>query len=278
MAEKKTAAKKAPAQKVSAIKEAEVNFRPHQSTAEEYQPTGFHYAMVSSPKEGRKQCHTWIKCRDFLQDALRNALTGRADQIYSFKYDPKVDPKVDFRRTRVVVKRIPHPDNDAKRQEFTEMMKSGLDLVNHFEDYAGWTPKSKLYRVKGDDKQYSFLFLGPGEWTQSAVGISMYTLLIRLGFFKISFKGEEDLKKKFEEIMSKHSSNDIGYLRTTYKHFYKVLDNYDLVKFQQDGKKKILFEDDNINGFHHHSGIVSLCQFRTPNRELNEKFKKILGS
>lgn len=258
------------------ILEAEVNFREHTNTVEGCQPTGFHFALVSDPKDGRKQCHTWIKCRDFLQDATRNALTGRADQIYSFRYDPKKDPKIDFRRTRVVVKKLPHPANDAQRADFTEMMQSGLAMIKHFETYAKWTPKTKLYKVRGDLKQYSFLFLGPGEWTQSSFGISMYTFLIRLGYLKIKFKTSEDLTKQFEKLSENPTNRDMNYLKTAHKHFYTLLDHHDKLKYKQPGQDKILFHDNGIADFHNRSGIVNICRCNTPDNKLNAELKKLL--
>lgn len=258
------------------ILEAEVNFRPHTHTSEEYQPTGFHFSLVSSPKEGRKQCHTWIKCRDFLQDATRNALTGRKDSIYGFSYDPEKDPEIDFRRTRIVVKKQPHPRDDKGRENFLQMMKSALDIVNHFESYAKWKPKTKLYKVKNDKEQFSFLFLGPGDWVSSSVGISMYTFLIRLGYFMITFKNRKELEQKFKEMATNTSTKDLQYLAIVHRYLYKIIDNYDLLKYKQ-GDKKILFGEHNIHDFHSRSGIVSVCQCNTPNSEINKKFKEILG-
>ena len=91
---------KEPTPKPAADVEKAIKFSPYQTLhyAEEYQVTGFHYAFMST--DG-KMCHHWIKCRDFLQDALRNQLTGRSDAIYSFAYKPGKDPEVDTKTTRM---------------------------------------------------------------------------------------------------------------------------------------------------------------------------------
>jgi len=258
---------------------AKFSLYPTKSYAEEYQITGFHYAFMST--DG-KMCHHWIKCRDFLQDALRNQLTGRADQIYSFHYQPGKDPKVDTKTTRMLVKRIPAPANDKAAAEFDSMMKSALMLVNHYERAHKFTPRSTLVKAKHDGKdQYVYLFRGPGIWSQGAVMIAIYTFLIRLGHFKPTFKDEASLMKEYDRIMKDGSnSNDTRYLKTVHKNLHLALEHRDKHLFKKPGWKtgdKVLFHDSPMSGFHHHSGIVSLSMFNTPEKGLNETFRKIFA-
>lgn len=257
------------------IKEVKVEFYPDKPMSEEYQMTGFHYAFLSSPKDGSKMCHAWIKCRDFLQDAVRNHYTGRNDSIYSFTYNPKTDPKLDLAKTRMLVKRIPHPNTDALRKEFDKMMKCALQLINHYEKAAGIKPMSKLLKVD-DDKMYSYLFVGAGEWTQSSILISLYTFLIRIGHKKIEFKDEKELVAAYGELIDPKNkqTNDTRYLAATYKHFHAVLDNRKKLMFKQGDK--ILFGNNPMDSFHHNSGIVRLCQFGTSEKSVNDEFRKIL--
>lgn len=260
------------------MKKTKITFQAHKNTSEEMQPTGFHYSFVSAPASGRAQCHTWIKCRDFLQDAVRNKLTGRNDSIYSFTYDPSKDPAIDLTRMRMLVKRLPAPRSAKEENEFEEMMKAGLKLVNHFENYAKLKPKSFLMRVENDDAKNKqvYVFCGPGAWVKSPVMITLYTFLIRLGYFKLEFTDEKSLDEALEKLANgPNQSNDTRYLKVVKPHLYKVLDHLDLHSFKQG--KEIMYADTAINNFHHHSGVVSLCQFRTPNKELNEKFKEIVG-
>lgn len=257
------------------VEEVKVEFYPDKKMAEEYQVTGFHYAFLSSPKDGNKMCHAWIKCRDFLQDAVRNHYTGRNDSIYSFTYNPKKDPKLDLTKTRMLVKRVPHPNTDALRKEFDEMMKCSLRLINHYEKAADIKLMSKLMKVN-DDKMYSCLFVGSGEWTRSSVLISLYTFLIRLGHKKIKFKDEEELVTAYKELLNPKNkqTNDTRYLATTYKHFHKVLEHRKELMFKQESE--ILFGNNPMDRFHHNSGIVRLCQFGTSEKSVNDKFREIL--
>lgn len=275
-------AKKAPVIEKPAISKApdgpvKVQMYSNKHYAEEYQVTGFHYAFVSSPKDGNRMCHWWVKCRDFLQDALRNQLTGRNDQIYGFAYRPKDDPPVDTETTRIMVKRIPKPASETLRKEFDEMMISGLKLINFYEKKYSFKPLSTITRVDHDD--YPYLFVGPGVWSQGSVMISIYTFLIRLGYFKPAFTDEKSLMAAYDKIIGNgQQTNDTRYLRTVYKNLDPALVNIEKHLFVQKGKTKILFHDSNMSSFHHHSGIVSLSQFNTPESALNNEFKKIFSA
>jgi hypothetical protein len=252
---------------------------PTKNYCEEYQVTGFHYAFMSTDN---KMCHHWIKCRDFLQDALRNQLTGRSDQIYSFHYQPGKDPKVGTNTTRMLVKRVPAPANKAAEQEFDGMMKSALTLVNHYERAHKFAPRSTLIKAKHDGKdQYVYLFKGPGIWSQGAVMIAIYTFLIRLGHFMPVFKDEASLLKEYDRIMKDpKASNDTRYLKTVHKNLHPALKHRHKHLFKGPGWKsgdKVLFHDSAMSSFHHHSGIVSLSQFNTPEKGLNDTFRKIFA-
>ncbi|TET61140.1 MAG: hypothetical protein E3J47_05900 [Candidatus Stahlbacteria bacterium] len=237
-----------------------VKLYPTKSLSEEYQPTGMYFAFLSVKSE---MCHTWIKCRDFLQDAVRNQLTGKEDKIYGFCYLPKEDPKIDLKKTRLLIKGV----------NLDEVIKYSLQLVNHYEKVAGLTPRSKITKV--DDM---YIFLGPGEWTQSSVLISLYTLLIRLGCRKIEFKNEKELTKAYEKLINDtkvNNINDIRYLKGVYKYIHATLENRNLLMFKQ--KDKILFGDTLIGNFHSRSGVVALCSNTIADEKLKDKFKKILG-
>jgi hypothetical protein len=269
---KKEKAVKAEPAAVKAPEIIDVKMYPNKSYAEEYQVTGFHYAFVSKDNQ---MCHWWVKCRDFLQDALRNQLTGRVDQIYSFRYDPKSDPAVDTETTRMMVKRVPKPAG-AGQLEFDEMMAAGLNIIHHYENKYGLKPLSKIVRVNHAD--YPVLFVGPGIWSQGPVMISIYTFFIRLGYWKPKFKDESSLISAYEGIINAgKQTNDTRYLKTVYKNLDKAFENMDKHLFKQKGQSKILFHDSPMSNFHHHSGIVSLSQFNTPVAELNNEFRKIFS-
>jgi hypothetical protein len=272
---KKVTKKKVVSKAAAGSTDVEFTVYPTKSYSEEYQITGFHYAFMSA--DG-KMCHHWVKCRDFLQDALRNQLTGRSDHIYSFNYVPGTDPAVDTKTTRMLVTRKGKSD----KAEFDEMAKAALNLVNYYEKEHKLTPCSKLIEARGNTgSDYVYLFQGPGEWSQGAVMIALYTFLIRIGFFRPKFKDEASLMKEYERIIKdKSNSNDTRYLKTVYKNLHLALEHRKEHMFEKPGHKKgdkVLFHDSQMSGFHHHSGIVSLSMFNTPEKALNDKFRKIFG-
>ena len=263
------------------VKEKVVEFEPYKKTryCEEYQPTGFHYAFLSTDN---KMCHHWIKCRDFLQDALRNQLTGRADAIYSFHYKPGRDPKVNTKRTMILVRKIPVPETEIAKKDFKEMMKYALRLVNHYEKVHKFSPRSKIIIAKEKGRNGDvYLFRGPGVWSQGPIMIAIYTFLIRLGHFKPVFSNEKSLQMEYNRIInSQKQTNDTRYLKLIHKNLHLAIEHRNKHLFKRPGWKKgdkILFHDSNMSSFHHHSGIVSLSQFNTPVKELNDEFRKIFG-
>jgi len=266
--------------KKAVAKEVKFTLYPTKNYSEEYQVTGFHYAFMSADN---KMCHHWIKCRDFLQDALRNQLTGRKDAIYSFNYNPDKDPKVETKKTLMLVKKIPAPTSDSARSEFALQMKSSLSLLNHYEKAHKLTPRSKLIKAKHSDADDGvYLFQGPGAWSQGAIMIAIYTFLIRLGHFKPTFKDEASLMKEYGRIIGDTSkSNDTRYLKLVHKNLHPALEHRSEHMFKPKGWKKgdkVLFHDSGMSNFHHHSGIVSLSQFNTPVKKLNDTFRKIFAS
>jgi hypothetical protein len=260
-------------------KTIEVKPYPKKGYAEEYQVTGFHYAFMSPDN---KMCHHWVKCRDFLQDALRNQLTGRKDSIWGFTWVPGKDPEIETSRTLMLVKRMPDPDpkDDKSKKDFDEMMKSALKLVNHYEKKHKLTPRSKIVKVKMAG-QYPYLFTGPGVWSQGPVMIAIYTFLIRIGHFKPTFKDEKSLQEAYDKIVKgQKQTNDTRYLKIVRKNLHKAIEHRDKHLFKPENWKKgdkVLFHDSQMGGFHHRSGIVSLSQFNTPIKELNDEFRKIFG-
>ena len=63
------------------------------------QTVPFQFAFVTKQN---KMCHQWVNCRDYLQDAVRVALTGKPCEIYGFKYELEKDRILDIAAGRPV--------------------------------------------------------------------------------------------------------------------------------------------------------------------------------
>ena len=226
------------------------------------QVTGIHYAFVSPESDGSKQCHHWIKCRDFLHDALRSHHTGKVENIFGFSYEPKTNPPLDLEKMRMLFKRNTSASDSKTSENTRDMAKAGLALVCHMEKHGGIEPLSKLYRTSGDKDVY--MFEGSPEWMESTFMISLYTFLIRLGAKKMVFKDKEDLDSQLENLKPSTSGcdNDINYLKIVRPFLHKIVEERKNFKYvKEDGKR--LLADKSVSVFHNYTGIVSLCKEAT---------------
>ena len=243
--------------------------------SEIYQKTGVQFAFATSrpTKAGEriKQCHEWVLCRDFLNDAALAQHVKAHKGIYGFNYFPGTNPPIDFKNMRVMVQK---KARDISLEETEQFIESALKIVNHFEVAGGMKPKTKARRVK--NIKGAFLFIGSGEWMESPFMISLYTFLIRLGTRKPAFETKEELVAKFESISNENSDRgdmDIQYLKATRSYLYDIIarrKEYSFIK--PDGK--VLMSECCIETFHNNTGIVSLTNNTVPVKELKYLFKK----
>lgn len=236
---------------------------------EVYQQTGIKFAFLSSPKDGNRQCHRTVLCRDFLIDVINAMVTDREVYVYNFRFKKGVNPPADLKRMRMLVQ---CPTN-CSREEFGKKMKLSLNLIRYYEEMAGWM-KSRLFRISNDEQLW--LFVGPSQWLIAPVFISMYTFLIRLGYKDITSIPSEDLIKVYIDLMAKNPismDNDIKYLRVCFDKLHlmikersklfgnKISDNYPKTA--------------TVMQLHDFSGILSLSNFATYDQNLNERFRRM---
>jgi hypothetical protein len=243
--------------------------------SEIYQSTKIKFAFLSTPKEGNKQCHPFVLCRDFLHDAVRCMIQKNKCQIYGFCYEYGKNPPIDTKYMRMLVTR------QELEETFSEKMKQSLKIINHYESIAGWK-KSKLIRVDDKTKPNTWLFLGPKEWLKSPFLVSMYTFLIRLGdkHGAISnFKTTEELIKCFSTIgksQEAYGDNDVVYIRECFNKMHHIVKEANSL-FLKDGsvKEDPIYSDTKVslNSFHNNCGIYNLCRGQAPVKDLNEKIK-----
>jgi hypothetical protein len=219
--------------------------------AEIYQQSGLSFAFVSPDN---KQCHPLVKCRDFLQDAIKAVLTNTPASIYSFEFSAKDNPMLDFTKTRLLVK----SSLDQKKSDI--IMDAAIKLLHHYENIME-VPNTAISKLKSWPSEY--LIDGPDIWMRSPVLISVYTLLLRLGEYNLNFTLDDDdsLTMAYQELISLgKSSNEVDYLKSVYKDLYNVLkfrnniftfvDNFDAAYYRQVTTRH----------FHDNSGIVALCR------------------
>jgi len=239
------------------MEKIDVSFwKKKQHLCEICQLIGMQYAFLSPNNE---QCHAWIKCRDFLHDALRCHFTGKSEIIFGFSYTPGKDPELSLKKMRMLVKRQPNSGEDGASKSTKEMMDSALSIIQCIEDCGGIKPTSTIQRTSKDKDVY--VFEGSSDWMESTFMISMYTFLIRLGGRKIVFENKRDLDsqlKKLSKSRQANNDNDISYLKTVQPYIHKIVEKRgDLRYVKKDGKH--LFENQTVNLFHNYTGIVALA-------------------
>lgn len=255
-------------------------FENSRSLSEIYQQTGFCFAFVSPPRTGLKMCHEWVKCRDFLQDAVRSTLTGNSCSIYGFSFDPAVNPPVDLKKMRILVSK--HGLKDEDLPEFRNKIRAGLSLVNHFEKQAK-VSLSKLQEMptKGSDKKVVWMFTGPAMWVKSPFLVSMYTYLIRLGDKELKFKNAPQLKKALKELtLSKDRTtsvdNDVKYLKEMWQKLHIIIKHRKELFVEEGGFDRVYYlEKYGISAFHNNGGILSLSRGTTFDADINKKVKEV---
>lgn len=145
------------------------------STISQIYQSGLQYAFVS---DDMKQCFPFVYCKDFLQDAVHAQIRGKTASIYGFSYNPKKNPPLCFDRTRIALANQQDP-------EMRKKIPAALDFINQFCKKLG-LKRTQVFECASPPEKYSscgvFLFDGSGMWMNSPVLISMYTLLLRVGF------------------------------------------------------------------------------------------------
>lgn len=256
-------------------------FKTPKTLSEIYQQTGMIFSFISSPENGSKMCHGWVKCRDFLHDAVLSQLTNSSCSIYGFTFNPDINPIIDIRRMRMIVSKDGLKVDDVDK--FRTKMQSGLKLVNHFEQYAR-VSLSKLQELnpKGSNKESVFLFIGPRMWMTSPFLISMYSFLIRLGDKNIEFETVEDLKNQFKFLYDKYidgklTDNDANYLGSNWDKMHLIIKNRTKLFPKKNGMHDIFYAGFRTESFHNSGGIRSLSLFQTPDIDLNNRIKELIA-
>lgn len=249
---------------------------PGTNLAEIYQEveTKFSFAFIS--KEGiLTQSHPWVKCRDFLHDAVAGELYDYDVRIFGFTFNKAKYPKrnrVCTDRTVLMIskKGIKNP------KEFEVKLRCAMDYINHYEKLLGLNT-SVLSALPDNtvhtDYKHVWLFEGPKFWISAPHLISLLTFLIRLGEKLPAFKMAVDPSTVFKNIAldpkypEGTTDNDIKYLRKCYDKIEAVLlltskieemvgtDNGFLNMYSWQKGKYVTDQ----SMFHDRSGIFSAC-------------------
>ena len=136
--------------------------------SEIYQKTGMLFAFATKPDKNDQQemCHQWVKCRDFLHDAVKVQIAGKTCSIYGFKYTRGENPPIDLKRMRMLVTKNLH--SEAEIIGFNRKITCGLGLLRLFEKHMKISLSSvTTVDPSGSEKKSVFLFTGSSIWMKS---------------------------------------------------------------------------------------------------------------
>lgn len=246
--------------------------------SEAYQQVGMKFAFCRKDGQTLQMCHELVKCRDFLNDAVRYALSKVESSIYGFNFG-KDNPEIHLDRVLIL---MVMENGDMTPSEFYKVYRKSVKLINYYESLAGI---KKTYirrvRIKNADKKLAVLFCGDSMWLETPVLLSMYTFFIRLGVKEINTRDGETINSSIKSIVDdkvNHNDNDSRYLRSVYGMLSTIIK-----------KKKELFgegfsniytnEKVSISTFHNYGGMLSFCDgigMYKEQQKLLETMKKVM--
>lgn len=253
-------------------------FSSGKGVSEIYQQVNIQFAFLSSPKDGDKQCHDFIKCRDFLHDAVKAHLNKNFWKIYGFEYEYGKNPPICMEAMNMLVRRqIGSGERSKVVKDFRNIMKYSLTLLHHYERIMR-VSKTKVVNTEDEQENPVVIFTGDPVWVSSPFLVSAYTYLIRMGAKKIKFKSNKNLISEYGKIVKKGlSDNDSIYLVDIWNKLDIVLSNMDKL-FSKEAVDPIYFDKKvSNNQFHNNCGIQSLCGFISPNTETHDVIKNEMG-
>jgi hypothetical protein len=211
--------------------------------------SGLEYALAN---ENMEQCHDFVFCKDFIQDAIMSHLHGGIASIYGFSYNPATQPKLSLDKLRLIVV------NSADKS-FNDKIPHVIDFLNQFCNKLH-LKKTVAYKVENPPAKYKngcWIIESSGMWQNAPVFVSMYTLLLRVGFIhKTGNDCMDTIKKLLDGKTKPYQSNDKSYMQQGMKGIETIL---------KLGYRKIFYIDTaknypkgtNIGTMHNQTGIVA---------------------
>lgn len=268
-------------------------FDNKQSLSEIYQSIEMKFSLAGEEDGVIKQAHPWVKCRDFLHDALRSQLTGIESAIFGFKFTPNTAqfPKISLDRTLLLISQ--QTINDAKT--YRADLSKALSFIHYYENLAG-VKNSTLKKVPlhfCKDKtafKHVWLFEGSTFWISAPYMISMLTFLLRLGCKLPKMTAVTEPEKVYKEIVDKYEKeweeltksrksfrkdNDVIYLQTCGDKLGVLVTLKDsLLKVHGTDTFSTMYDKSiPISTFHDQTGILNACRGTTWNKKFNEIIK-----
>jgi len=210
--------------------------------------SGLEYCFIS---RDWKQCCPMVLCKDFLQDAIQAMHHDKSVSIYGFTYNPQTCEPLYMGRTRVAIA-------NASDKDFSAKIPALLDFLHQFEKKLHLV-RTKARPTANPPKKYTsgvWVLESSNRWMVSPPMLSMYTLLLRLGFCHTSgIDYAETIKEILDGKVTPYQTQDKSQLQNARPGIDKIL-KYGYAKiFFREPKKN--YPDVGTSAMHHNAGICA---------------------
>ena len=214
------------------------------------------FAFLTKDKDGNyTNAHPFVKCRDFLGDALAAQTEKTTKSIYGFTFKGNEQSFLDD-KMRLVIK---YPT-----EQIAENTVKNVSKIHNIETIVGKIAKTKITVVPDDTKL--LIIEGSKFWLKSIFLVSLYTYLIKCLGYKLT-----KLSNIFEDILEIGTScgNEYDYAKDTHPTITLLLPKL----------RKIHKDLPNVSGWkngtvitiiHNNSGFVSTIKWNKHASYLNE--------
>jgi len=229
--------------------------------------SGLEYSFVS---KDNKQCCPFVYCKDFLQDALMAVHHQCPVNIYGFEYIAQSCEPICSEKTRIAI-------TNAKDSKFSEKIPAMLHFLRQVERKLKLIRTTSL-RVNNPPSKYAkcgvFLLEGSSRWMLSPPMISMYSLLIRIGFVHtIGDSYEKTIENVAKGTVNPYQSNDKVQIEKAKSGIEKIL-KYGYAKlFWKDIVKN--YPKVNTSSMHNYFGIMAFSEPKNPYKQPKHWHRKI---
>jgi hypothetical protein len=228
---------------------------PQKQNLNEIYSSGMQYAMVSRVGE---LCTPFIHCRDYINEAIWATLHQKPASIYGFTYNPKTMPPIDLENIRLLLV-------NSQDKSLIEKANNVIEFINQFEKHLHLDLSVAEVVTDGIPNKYNggLLIVGSGRWQEAPPLLSMYTLLLRVGFtHKIGDSWENTINNILNGSVAPYQKNDKNYLVSAKKAIDDIMKIGYRPFFYVEPKKNYP-ENIDIGTLHNSSGIVGFSSGQT---------------
>jgi len=235
---------------------------------------GLEYSLFNKEHQ---QCTQAYYCKDFTQDAVHAFIHKKKNSIYGFNYSPS-HPPLDLNNIRIILA-------NCEDSTFLNKIPNVLDFLNQVEKLLRFK-RTKAFLISNPTEKHKttgmFAVVGSGRWQKSPVLLSMYSLLIRVGFrHKVGKDWRVTVKGIVNGKISQYQDNDRDYLKKAVPGIERLIA---LDPRQVFFKQHVNNYPANIDIYklHHSSGICAFAEGTTKSikkywhrKELDEKYNEL---